>query len=579
MAVIGNSRLCVITNVFVLLLALSTSGVRSSNVVTPTKCEETNSVYNPKGIYTFPTSPVTGPICGAGSCCGETFEEKLLADSKIHLDRYLKDAITRIASILDTRAKRFDDTFKDLLQKSKKDFHEMFKKTYGLIYLQHAQVFSDFFASLEKYFKSGQIALSDTIEKFFNILYIRMFTVMNAQYHYDKKYLKCVEKFMNELKPFGDVPQKFKLQLTRSFVATKVLSKTLSNGASIAHSMLTFKTDEDCARKLVEMKNCAVCTNQKDRLPCSSYCSNTLQGCLEHFSIISDHWDNFVEGVDKISDRLLGPFNIEAVVEPINIKISEAIMNFQESGSAVSEKIFVSCGKPALDRRRRNASPKSKVRDDEVTNQSNYGNNKKKHVKKTESSTTLEKIIRDIKQRVKDSKLFWRQIPYQYCNEEGTSAKPSQDGSCWNGTTPFNITTSPTSEPISSNQQLQEVIQELQMLSQTLYSAHQGQEIDIPEGEEMYIESGSGSGDDSLVDQEEGEDDDRENSGEDTVPRIHPEISSTTRKPELPIESITSPPKGAPTGGSVAVSFNRAIISYVLPIILVWFGGTIADLL
>lgn len=32
---------------------------------------------------------------------------------------------------------------------------------------------------------------------------------------------------------------------------------------------------------------------------------------------------------ERVSDRLLGPFNIVMVVEPINIKISEAIMNFQ----------------------------------------------------------------------------------------------------------------------------------------------------------------------------------------------------------------------------------------------------------
>lgn len=44
---------------------------------------------------------------------------------------------------------------------------------------------------------------------------------------------------------------------------------------------------------------------------------------------ISVEWDNFVGLMEKVSERLLGPFNIVMVVEPINIKISEAIMNFQ----------------------------------------------------------------------------------------------------------------------------------------------------------------------------------------------------------------------------------------------------------
>lgn len=46
--------------------------------------------------------------------------------------------------------------------------------------------------------------------------------------------------------------------------------------------------------------------------------------------------------MEKVTDRLLGPFNIEMVVEPIDIKISEAIMNFQENGPDVSQKVFLS---------------------------------------------------------------------------------------------------------------------------------------------------------------------------------------------------------------------------------------------
>lgn len=45
------------------------------------------------------------------------------------------------------------------------------------------------------------------------------------------------------------------------------------------------------------------------------------------------------DAVDKVVERLLGPFNIEMVVEPINIKISEAIMNFQESSPQVSQRV------------------------------------------------------------------------------------------------------------------------------------------------------------------------------------------------------------------------------------------------
>ena len=47
----------------------------------------------------------------------------------------------------------------------------------------------------------------------------------------------------------------------------------------------------------------------------------------------------FTDAMEKVTDRLIGPFNIEMVVEPIDIKISEAIMNFQENGHDVSQKV------------------------------------------------------------------------------------------------------------------------------------------------------------------------------------------------------------------------------------------------
>lgn len=50
--------------------------------------------------------------------------------------------------------------FKDLLAASKRGFHEMFKKTYGMIYEQNAYVFTDFFKELENYYAKGTVSTS-----------------------------------------------------------------------------------------------------------------------------------------------------------------------------------------------------------------------------------------------------------------------------------------------------------------------------------------------------------------------------------------------------------------------------------
>lgn len=63
----------------------------------------------------------------------------------------------------------------------------MFKKTYGIVYEQNSYVFSDFFLELEKYFSYGKSDLAEVMDTFFNILYQKMFTVINGQYKFDDK--------------------------------------------------------------------------------------------------------------------------------------------------------------------------------------------------------------------------------------------------------------------------------------------------------------------------------------------------------------------------------------------------------
>jgi Glypican len=47
------------------------------------------------------------------------------------------------------------------------------------------------------------------------------------------------------------------------------------------------------------------------------------------------------DAMHKVAGRLEGPFNIESVIGPINVKISDAIMNFQENSAGVTEKVFI----------------------------------------------------------------------------------------------------------------------------------------------------------------------------------------------------------------------------------------------
>lgn len=43
--------------------------------------------------------------------------------------------------------------------------------------------------------------------------------------------------------------------------------------------------------------------------------------------------------------------------------------------------------------------------------------------------------MKDIRQKVKDSKKFWSNLPFQVCNHEDYAIAVGSEGNCWNGVT------------------------------------------------------------------------------------------------------------------------------------------------
>lgn len=83
----------------------------------------------------------------------------------------------------------FSEFFRELLENSKRDFHDMFKRTYGILYEQNSEVFTDLFRDLEDYYAKGKLDLEEAMDHFFTALYQRMFTVLNAQFRFDDKWV------------------------------------------------------------------------------------------------------------------------------------------------------------------------------------------------------------------------------------------------------------------------------------------------------------------------------------------------------------------------------------------------------
>nr|CAD7263531.1 unnamed protein product [Timema shepardi] len=484
--------------------------------------------------------------------------------------------------------------FKSLLSQSKRDFHEMFKRTYGILYEQNSYVFTDLFEELERYYSKGQVDLAEAMDNFFNTLYQKMFTVLNAQYSFDDKYLGCVGEHMKELSPFGDVPHKLSVQLKRSFVATRTFSQALGVASEVVNNMGKIPPSAECVRALTKMTGCPACQGLPDLKACSNYCINVMKGCLSYHTELDTEWNNFVDSMEKVTDRLMGPFNIEMVVEPINIKISEAIMNFQENGPEVSQRVFSGCGKPTLQHHRRRRDTTELKFESLQFSQTSAGS-----LDKGNNGPTLDRLVKDIRQKVKDTKQFWSHMPYHICNNDNVAASPTKDDSCWNGAMKaryephiagdglMNQNSNPevTVDVNRPSTLLNEQLFTLRTITSKLKNAYNGQDVEWIDYEESSYGSGSGSGDgiDDTKDDVEGSGNfgtrvEGNNNRELGSKPIRPTNINTNNAGE---NTIHVKPKNTTAGTPAAVhrhmSVTRAVATYLLPIVVIWFGGIFSD--
>ncbi|XP_058447046.1 glypican-4 [Malaya genurostris] len=670
--------------------------------VTKRSCVNVHPIFEHRGFNkaNMPADPLTDrplrycDVPPGGTCCTHTIENKLAVHAKTLLERNTKDSITKLSSVLGNRAQKFNDFFKLLLTESKAEFHAMFKRTYGTIYEQNAYVFADLFTELERYYANGKVDLGEAMDSFFNVLYQKMFTVLNSQYTFNTKYLGCVSEHMKELKPFGDVPDKLSVQIKRSFVATRTFAQALNSAAEVAKNMINVRLTAECTAALTKMSTCNTCAGFLEK-PCSSYCVNVMKGCLQNYLELDTEWDSFVATMERVSDRLLGPFNIVMVVEPINIKISEAIMNFQETGQDISNRVFQGCGKPTLGRRRRstgsdssselkplknkrsseqpqikryaqddsdifiigeenvfndkqlvkrsaqdssshelkyepvqfsngeiqftnNNSPPShhQIQSENVnTNRSNRRKNNRKQTEDEDGNREpIDRLVKDIRQRVKDSKKFWSNLPYMLCNNEEVAALPNSDGNCWNGhtidrylhTVASETEKNPEFPNRSANARQSAIVQQqlytLRTAISQLRNAYNGHDVEWTDQEDNYYGSGSGGG--SGYDEEEDagsglgpwpEVDERSHIpsvsgqpagvGEGENTSNNSDFDYTSHKTTPVVEGGSSSSGGTVTttgSGSERVpqmSIRRALLLFFLPLVMAWFGGLFADLL
>uniref|UniRef100_A0A6Q2YNL0 Glypican 6b n=1 Tax=Esox lucius TaxID=8010 RepID=A0A6Q2YNL0_ESOLU len=444
-------------------------------------------------------------LCPQGNtCCTSEMEDKFGQQSKWEFENLVEETSHDLRSTFVSRHKKFDEFFLELLENTERSLNEMFVRTYGKPYMQNSEVFQNLFAELKRYYTGGNVNLEEMLNDFWSRLLERMFTLLNSQYIITEDYLECISKYTDQLKPFGDVPRKLKAQVTRAFIAARTFVQGLSVGREVANRVSKVSSTPACIRALTKMMYCPYCQAMPSVKPCNNYCLNVMKGCLANQADLDPEWNQYVDAMLLVAQRLEGPFNIESVMEPIDVKISEGIMNMQDNSVQVSYRVFQGCGQPKPS----GMGSRSTRGVSDVFN-ARFRPYSPEERPTTAAGTSLDRLVIDIKEKLKLFKKFWSNLPEDICQPHRvTAGNATDDEQCWNGHTKGRYFPEVLKDGLTNQVNNPEVgvditrpdtfirqqIMALRVMTNKLKNAYNGNDIYFQDSSDEGSGSGSGSG-------------------------------------------------------------------------------------
>lgn len=366
-------------------------------------------------------------VCGQG-CCSETLEEDLLRRSQNDFAQAVTNVMNSTSDIFSFHKSKFEGYFTEMLDQSSSDLHNMFVKTYGLLYQQNSDIFIDLFQNFHSYFKgTGNVKLTKVLKRFFSDLLQRIFILLNAHHDFNENYLSCVADCVDNIQPFGDVPSRLLFQIRHLFVAARTFVEGLAFGVNAMEDLSKVRYSDSCIRRVTRMMHCSLCSGFTCAMPCLKYCRTVTAACFQpFFTDLNATWVVYVDELVRVSERLEGAFSLANVVDPIEVTISDAIMNFQTHSDSLSTQIFSKCGQPepTAERKRRNADVAEGSRTKKPKLKSELS------VKKEEQNH-LDQFLHLFRIQIKKTTFLWNSLVYVTCDMLGVN---DHSASCWNGT-------------------------------------------------------------------------------------------------------------------------------------------------
>ncbi|KAM3603922.1 uncharacterized protein V6R79_004106 [Siganus canaliculatus] len=464
-------------------------------------CSDIRLFYSGKGFSLdgVPQSEISGEhlrICPQGyTCCTSDMEDNLATQSRREMEGLLKDAGRSLQTSLNGQYKAIDSYFQELLNRSAVSLQETFTQTWGLLYTQNSQVFSDLYVDLRHYYRGSNVNLEEVLNDFWVRLLEKLFNQANKQYYIGEDYLDCVSKQIETLKPFGDAPRLMTVQVTRSLVAARSFVQGLVVSGEVVRKVSQVQLSQECMRAMMRMTYCPHCRGMASARPCANYCSNVMKGCLANQADLNTEWRHLAETMMQVAGRFDGTSGVDVVLLSLPNRISEAMVTMMDNIESINSKLFQSCGSL-----REGGTSSSGV--DELMNrgkvvvEDKLGSGRDK----------MKKLVSDVTVGLRDLQSYWVSLPRVLCSDRVATGTGAED-KCWNGMSRARYLPEVMGDGLASqinnpeveiditkpDMTIRQQIMQLKIMTHRLKNALNGHDVDFQDTSDDVSGSGSGT--------------------------------------------------------------------------------------
>ncbi|XP_040000369.1 glypican-1b isoform X2 [Xiphias gladius] len=421
-------------------------------------------------------------------------EDNLAVLSRREMEGLLKEAGRSLQTSLTGQYKAFDGYFLELLNRSAIGLQETFTATWGSVYYQNSQVFSDLYTDLRNYYRGSNVNLEEVLNEFWARLLEKLFYQANKQYFIGEDYLECVSKQIETLRPFGDIPRVTKMMVTRTFVAARSFVQGLVVSGEVVRKVSQVQLSQECMRAIMRMTYCPHCRGMASARPCANYCSNVMKGCLANQADLNTEWSHLAETMMQVADRFDGPSGVDSVVLSLPNRISEAMFTMMDNIQTINSKLFQACGTL-----REGGTSSTGI--DEIMKRGRVTVEDRLET----TSNKMDKLVSDVTLRLRGLQSHWVSLPSLLCSDRVATGTGAED-KCWNGMNRARYLPEVIGDGLASqinnpeveiditkpDMTIRQQIMQLKIMTHRLKNALNGQDVDFQDTSDDV--SGSGSG-------------------------------------------------------------------------------------